>query len=141
MSDQKKMSLEGTIRSLLFEQNEKKYPASQWEKEKKPRIVIAQNPHDPTGPNMSHIEEDMPGSQFGMRHNPRQHPIKKTLGALEKRRWGGNQRRTPASYNEEVKDKFKEKVAAKRAGKTATGQPAEVFNPEPELRSLQNTTR
>ena len=140
LNNKKNYSLEETIRSLLSEQNEKQYPVSQWEKEKKLSVNIGGQPHDPSGPNMSHIEEDMPGSQFGMRHNPRKHPVKQTLGALEKRNWGGNQKRTPGTYNEELKDKFSKKVAekrqAQRAGKTATGQPAEVFNPEPELRSL-----
>lgn len=138
----KKVSLESTIRSIVLnEQQEdpKKYPGSQWEKEKKPTINLGGQAHDPSGPNMSHIEEDIPGSQFGSRHRPQKHPIRQTLGALEKRKWGGNQARSTASYtaNEEViKDKFSKKVAEKRAGKTTTGQPAEVFNPEPELRSL-----
>ena len=136
----KRVSLESTIRNIVLnEQKEdpKKYPGSQWEKEKKPTIKLGGQPHDPSGPNMTHIDEDIPGSQFGSKHNPRKHPIRQTLGALEKRKWGGNQARSPATYNEEViKDKFSKKVAEKRAGKTATGQPAEVFNPDPELRSL-----
>lgn len=36
----------------------------------------------------------------------------------------------------EIKTKFSKKVAEKRAGKTDTGSPAEVFNPEPEIRTL-----
>jgi glycosidase len=135
----RKPSLEEAIRSLLTEQKNNKYPKSQWKKEEKPSVDIGGQPHDPSGPNKSHIEEEganIPSSQFGSRDNRNGHPFYRTLGATENRNWGGNQRRTPSTYNEELKAKFNKKVAEKRAGKTDTGQPAEVFNPEPELKSL-----
>lgn len=133
----KKPSLEETVRGLLSEQQEVKQA---WNKEIKPKINIGRSEHDPTGPNMSHIEEDIPGSQFGMRHNPKKHPFKKSLGALEKRQWGGNQRRTPGMYTEEATKKALKKVDDKKKarGKTDTGQAADVVDLEPTLQSMIN---
>jgi hypothetical protein len=139
----KKNTLESTIRNLLNEESDAK---KQWDKQLKPSIDIGGHKHDPSGPNKSHIEEDNVdesiASQFGKRQNRKKHPYKETLGALEKRRWGGNQSRTPSSYTEDydhlaeeatkkVMKKISEKKSERMLGKTATGKPGNTIDTEP----------
>lgn len=81
------------------------------------------------------IDEEKPASQFGRRHNPKKHSFKSTLGAVEKRNWGGNQKRSPATYAEEatkkVIKKLSEKDSERPLGRTATGQDGEMINTKP----------
>jgi hypothetical protein len=81
---------------------------------------------------------------LGARHSPKKSVYKNSLGALEARRWGGNQARKPSTYNagtklaearEEVMKKISKKDEKAR-GKTDTGQTADSvdFKPnKPEL--------
>jgi hypothetical protein len=146
-------SLEETVRGLLSEQ---KYdPIKQWEKEKKPTIDIGGHPHDPSGPNKAHIEEDEQldeisgtATSFGGRHNPRRSTAKYLAGRRLKTRASlqasGNQRRRPGVY-EEIKEKFMKKLSEKKSekalGKTATGQPGETIDTEPTNQELTGPTR
>lgn len=150
----KKITLEETVRGLLEEQ---KYdPLKQWEKEKKPKIDIGGHKHDPSGPNKAHLEEEdieedltrsvghaSPG--LGAKHRPRKSVYKTTLGALEMRRWGGNQARRPTTYNasrrlaearEKALKKVMEKKGEKPTGKTDTGQTPDSVNFQPEKNEL-----
>jgi hypothetical protein len=109
----KNPSLEETVRGLLSEQK--------------------QHPPEPE------VEEQI-GSQFGTRNNPKKVPFKRSLGALEKRNWGGNQRRRQGSYLEEATARALKKVDEKKKarGKTDTGQPADTIDLEPTLTSIMN---
>lgn len=78
-------------------------------------------------------------TSLGGRHNPRQNIAKKSLGGKRYQRRSalhrsGNQRRSPAVY-EEVREKFMKKLSEKKSekalGKTATGQPGETIDTEP----------
>jgi hypothetical protein len=149
-----KTSLEQAVRGLLSEQYS---PVKQWEKEKKPTIDIGGHAHDPSGHNKSHIEEDNVeealGTQLGMRHSPKKNISKRSLGALEKRNWGGNQRRRPSSYSEDfsyfaeeatkkvMKKLSEKKNSEKSLGKTATGQPGDTIDIEPDKTELTGPTR
>ena len=151
----KKVSLEEAVRSLLSEQ--KTNSLAQWEKEKKPKIDIGGQKHDPSSPNKAHIEEEddleedltrsvghaSPG--LGARHAPRKSVYKTTLGALEMRRWGGNQARRPSTYNasrklaearEKALKKVMEKKGEKPTGRTDTGQTPDSVNFQPEKNEL-----
>ena len=91
------------------------------------------------------IDEDLTQSVghatpgLGARHSPRKSVYKNSLGALEARRWGGNQTRKPSTYNvgtrlaearEEVMKKISKKDEKSR-GKTDTGQAADPVDFEP----------
>lgn len=91
------------------------------------------------------IDEDLTQSVghatpgLGARHSPRKSAYKNSLGALEARRWGGNQARKPSTYNagtklaearEEVMKKISKKDEKAR-GKTDTGQSADPVDFEP----------
>lgn len=150
----KQKTLEETVRGLLSEQYS---PIKQWEKEKKPKIDIGGHKHDPSGPNKAHVEEEneleedltrsvghaSPG--LGARHRPKKSVYKTTLGALEMRRWGGNQSRRPTTYNssrrlsearERALKKVMEKKGDKPTGKTDTGQTPDSVDFQPQKQEL-----
>lgn len=148
-----KKTLEDAVRSVLTEQRYD--PIKQWEKEKKPSIDIGGHPHDPSGPNKAHIEEDEQldeisgtATSFGGRHNPRRSTAKYLAGKRLQRRSSlqrsGNQKRSPGVY-EEVKEKFMKKLSEKKSekvlGKTATGQQGETIDTEPTNQELTGPTR
>lgn len=131
-------SLEETVRSFLSEQ--KAIP-------QKLSIDIGGTKHDPSSPNKGHIEEDEQldeivgtATGFGGRHNPRQTLAKKGLAGkrLQRRaslQRSGNQRRSPAIYeemNKKVLKKVMEKKSEMALGKTATGKPGETIDTKPE---------
>lgn len=91
------------------------------------------------------IDEDLNSSVghatpgLGARHSPKKNSFKNSLGALSSRRWGGNQGRTPSTYNagtklaearEEVMKKISKKDVKAR-GKTDTGQTADSIDFKP----------
>lgn len=79
----------------------------------------------------------------GARRNRKKERYKTSLGALEMRKWGGNQQRSPATYNisemiEDAKAKVIKKLNNKnnKAEKTDTNQTSStiIINPhKPEL--------
>jgi hypothetical protein len=81
------------------------------------------------------IEKEKPKSQFGAKHHPSKNTHKRTLGALEKRNWGGNQKRKPSTYAEEATKKAFKKLSEKESvrplGRTATGQAGDVIDTKP----------
>lgn len=148
-----KKTLEDAAYSVLSEQRYD--PIKQWEKEKKPSIDIGGHPHDPSGTNKAHIEEDEQldeisgtATSFGGRHNPRRSTAKYLAGKRLQRRSSlqrsGNQKRSPGVY-EEVKEKFMKKLSEKKSekglGKTATGQQGETIDTEPTNQELTGPTR
>lgn len=94
-------------------------------------------------------EEPMQRPTLGAKHNPKKSAVNTTLGALEVRKWSGNQKRTPQTYNvgrrlaeakangtKKALKKVMEKEGEKPSGKTDTGQAPESvdFRPfKPEL--------
>lgn len=153
-----KITLEETIRGLLSEQ---KYPKAQWEKEKKLTIDIGGHPHDPSGPNKAHIEEEE------LNEVPINVPIGKNRRSAKKTSFafnslGGNKLTTRASaqrqgnqnknryesfdyFAEEATKKVMKKLAEKDSkkdlGKTATGKPGDIIDTEPTKSELTGPTR
>lgn len=130
------------VKSFIKESNGEKFR----EKEKL-AINIGSSKHDPTSPNVSHIEEDEQldeirgtATSFGGRHNPRKSFAKNSLaGGRYKRRAAlqasGNQKRRPGIY-EEARMKAMKKIAEKKnemaTGKTDTGKRSDFINVDPD---------
>jgi hypothetical protein len=154
-----KNSLEGTIRSLLIEQ--KTYAKAQWEKEKKPSIDIGGHPHDPSGPNKSHIEEEqLDEIPVNVPIGKNRRKTKKTsfafnsLGgkALSSRasaqRQGNQSKNRYENFSyfaeeatKKVMKKLSEKDSKKDLGKTDTGKPSDIIDTEPTKTELTGPTR
>lgn len=90
------------------------------------------------------IEEDLTRSVghaapgLGSKHKPRKNTYKATLGALENRKWGGNQARRTTSYNAsrrmfEARNIAMDKLDKKKSkNKTETGQTPTSIELHPE---------
>jgi len=145
-------NLEETARNFLIEQ--KMNSVAQWEKRKKPDIDSGSDKPSAASPNSleeDSVEESTTG--LGANHKPIKTKYKGTLGALEMRNWGGNQKRTPSTYNmsrklSEAREKSFAKVSKKKEiekqennsnkNKTDTGQSPDFVDFRPNKNELTN---
>lgn len=156
-------NLEDTVRNFLIEQRTNS--VAQWEKRKKPNIDTGSHKPGESSPNSleeeDSVEEAVTGHakpNLGPNYRPRKNVYKDTLGALEMRRWGGNQRRTPSTYNtsgklSEARERSFAKVLSKKKSdekkdsstnrnKTDTGQTPDFVDFRPNKNELtQQTTK
>lgn len=131
------------VKSFIKESNGKQYR----EKEKL-AINIGSAKHDPTSPNVSHIEEDeqldevigtgVPiggGSYSPRRSFPKNSLAGKRYAERNERQRSGKQKRRPGMY-EEARMKAMKKVAEKKnemaTGKTDTGKRSDFINVDPD---------
>jgi hypothetical protein len=101
------------------------------------------------------VEEAVTGHakpNLGPNYRPKRNAYKDTLGALEMRRWGGNQGRSPSTYNTSQKlsearvrslakvskKKSEDKDTTSNKGKTDTGQTPDFVDFRPNKNELTN---
>lgn len=122
-------NFEQFAKRFVQEQNGDKYI-------KKQELKIVDPDHkDPSSPNRGHVKnEEMASPGLGARHNPKKSAFKTDLHKGS-RNWGGNQKRSPATYAEEATQIVKKKVMEKKKeaplGSTSTGKKGESIDLEP----------
>lgn len=149
-------NLEETVRNFLVEQRTNS--VTQWEKRKKPNIDTGSHKMGASSPNSleeDSVEEAVTGHakpNLGPNYRPKRNAYKDTLGALEMRRWGGNQGRSPSTYNisqklsearvrslaKVSKNKSEDKDTTSNKGKTDTGQTPDFVDFRPNKNELTN---